>query len=299
MRADKDRRQDARMYRLESIISNITNKYPMNIDWIGSPNYTEGRKYYWTYDNFKNRRIGKLANVDTIVYHWINGNLNLADRVFLDSKKQVSAHFGIEDSIVHQYVKRENTAWHCGNGKINSESIGIEHSAQPDRPATDSTYETSAQLVYFICSSMGKRVDDFKHIGHKEIVPTQCPGTLDIQRIVNRAREIEAQNISPIDQPVNEVPAVEGELVSFEKKKYERFETDLAPSQEYRKKVIPMQEFLIDKGFLQPIPINEFGYYGLKTQTAVDKFQKANGIPTATKLGWWYPATREKANKQL
>lgn len=287
------------MYALESKINNITKKYPMNIDWIGSPNYTEGRKYYWTFDNFKNGRIGKTATLDKIVYHWINGNLNLADRAFLNSKKQVSAHFGVEDSVVHQYVKRENTAWHSGNGKVNSESFGIEHSADPDRPASDATYETSAQLVYFICSSQGKRVDDFKHIKHRDIVPTQCPGTLDVDRIVNRAREIESANISPIDQPVNN--AVSGETTSAPLRPtsshFVPFEVDLKPSQTYNSEVKRVQEFLIEKGYMEAIPANNFGYYGKKTQVAVDKFQKDHGITTATQFGWWYSATRKQANK--
>lgn len=76
------------------------------------------------------------------------------------------------------------------------------------------------------------------------------------------------------------------------------FTVDLAPSQVKRDEVKRMQRFLEAKGFLA-IADAEMGYYGKKTQAAVDKFQKANGITRATQYGWWYPATRAKANSQL
>lgn len=272
----------------------------MNIDWIGSPNYTEGRKYYWTWDNFRAGRIGKVAEVDKIIYHWIDGHLTSADTEFQKPKRQASAHFGIEDGVVHQYVKRENTAWHAGSGKVNSESFGIEHAGSPSIAITDETYESSAQLVYFICKSQGKRVDDFQHEPHRKYANTQCPGTLDIARIVNRAKEIEAQNGGVgIDQPIGGVSVDAVQAMATPAKVYAPFNTDLEPSQTYNDEVKRVQEFLIDRGYLEIIPANNFGYYGMKTQTAIDKFQKANSIPRATKFGWWYPATRAKANQQL
>jgi peptidoglycan hydrolase-like protein with peptidoglycan-binding domain len=76
------------------------------------------------------------------------------------------------------------------------------------------------------------------------------------------------------------------------------FVRDLKPSQERSDEVARMQKFLSKKGYLS-IASDEYGYYGKKTQAAIDKFQKANGIPKASQYGWWYPKTREAANKQL
>lgn len=170
----------------------------MNITLNPSPNRTAGRNYYWTLDNLINHRVGKPATVDKIVYHWIDGTLADADAVFANPAKQVSAHYAIENDQVHQYVSLKDTAWHCGVGRVNSESVGIEHSAQPGRDATDATYESSALLVVQVAQSFGKRVDDFQHLKHNQVLATQCPGTLDIGRIVQRAREIEgASNTLP------------------------------------------------------------------------------------------------------
>ncbi|MCE3613275.1 N-acetylmuramoyl-L-alanine amidase, partial [Escherichia coli] len=80
--------------------------------WVGSPNFTPGR----------------TAPIDTIVVHWMAGWLAGADQTFQDRVRQTSAHYGIEDGTVHQYVKEADTAWHAGSFPANSRSIGIEHS---------------------------------------------------------------------------------------------------------------------------------------------------------------------------
>lgn len=73
------------------------------------------------------------------------------------------------------------------------------------------------------------------------------------------------------------------------------FEVNLEPSQTYSDEVKRMQSFLITQGLFTDQGTNN-GYYGPKTQKAVDAFQKAHGIASATKFGWWYDKTREVAN---
>lgn len=68
-----------------------------------------------------------------------------------------------------------------------------------------------------------------------------------------------------------------------------------------------IQSFLIDKKFMTREDLDwggqvgaGSGWYGRKTSTAVDAFQKANGITALdSSFGWWYPKTRGAANKQL
>lgn len=149
----------------------------MNITWIGSPNYDTNRK-----------------TIDRIIIHWIVGNLAAADTQFQKASPGTSAHYGIENSEVHQYVKEENVAYHAGVYTMNQRSIGIEHSADPNRPASDETYETSGELIAQISKRHNIPLDREHIIGHKEVKATQCPGTMDIDRLITIAkRKLEPQ----------------------------------------------------------------------------------------------------------
>lgn len=134
--------------------------------WIGSPNYTASR-------------LGQ--KVKYIVIHWIVGNLASADAVF-QRKGGVSAHYGLENATRHQYVREDHTAYHAGNWLKNLQSIGIEHSAQPGRPASEATYKNSIELCTYLCKKYGLNPDT-QIIPHNSIVATQCPGTMDLNKI--------------------------------------------------------------------------------------------------------------------
>lgn len=144
----------------------------MNIQWIGSPNFT-------------NTRDGRP--ISEFIIHWMVGNMASTDATFQNRARNTSAHFGVEDDNVHQYVKVTDTAYHAGNWGVNQTSIGIEHSAGPGRNASDATYESSAQLIAKCIRENGAPRAYRKH---SAIVATQCPGTIDVARISNRVNEI-------------------------------------------------------------------------------------------------------------
>lgn len=143
----------------------------MNLTFIPSPNFDSNR-----------------VKIDTIFIHWIVGNLASADAVF---KKPggTSAHYAVEDENVHQYVKEDKVAYHAGVYSWNQRSIGIEHSADPNRPASDKTYAISAKLIAEICKRHGIPLDRQHIKGHKEVKATQCPGTMDIDRLIQLAKQ--------------------------------------------------------------------------------------------------------------
>lgn len=158
----------------------------MNITQIGSPNFTNGREN---------------KGIQEFIIHWMVGNMASADATFQNRSRNTSAHFGVEDNNIHQYVDLKNTAYHAGNWGVNQTSIGIEHSAGPGRPASDATYETSAQLIAKCIreNAAGNRLRK-----HSAIVATQCPGTIDIDRIARRVNEIlggSAPVITPAPAP--------------------------------------------------------------------------------------------------
>lgn len=77
------------------------------------------------------------------------------------------------------------------------------------------------------------------------------------------------------------------------------FETNLEPSQSFNEEVGRVQDYLVAKKFMEN-PGEQRGYYGPKTQKAVDAFQKAHGIQASAKyFGYWYDKTRAAANNEL
>lgn len=127
------------------------------------------------------------TSVDRIVIHYIVGDLAAADATFADPESYVSAQYGIGEGSLHQYVSELNTAWHAGNFAMNQRSIGIEHSADPDRAPSESTYEISIDLCTRICREYGLDPDT-QIIEHGSVVPTACPGTVSMSRIRDGVR---------------------------------------------------------------------------------------------------------------
>lgn len=134
--------------------------------------------------NFDSNRV----TIDRILIHWIVGNLSTADAQFA-KPNSTSAHYGIENNEVHQYVQENKVAYHAGNYPFNQRSIGIEHSAAPDRPATEETYKTSGQLVREIAARYNIPLDRQHIMRHSEVVATQCCGTIDIDKIISYAKQ--------------------------------------------------------------------------------------------------------------
>lgn len=145
----------------------------MDITWRGSPNFTRGRP----------------AVVDRIVIHWFGtGTLESADARFQNKTNQVSAHYGVSKGRIWQWVREEDIAYHAGNWQINQRSVGIEHDATVDHPLSDDDYQLTASLVAQIALRHDIPLDRAHIVGHREIKPTQCPGSVDIDRIIMLAK---------------------------------------------------------------------------------------------------------------
>jgi N-acetylmuramoyl-L-alanine amidase CwlA len=156
----------------------------MNIQWIGTPDYTKGHKNY-----------------DFIVMHWgVVTNIQQIDNEVLNPNREMSYHYALDKSVVHQYVDEANTAWHAGVWDINQRSVGVCIAAGPNYPYVDADYETAAQL----CAEIIRRhpsisLENIK--GHKDFKATECPGNLDLTRLRNRVSQI--LNPKPIPAPID------------------------------------------------------------------------------------------------
>lgn len=144
----------------------------MSIIWKGSPNFDNNRK-----------------PITMIVIHWFGmGTLEGASATF-QKKPGTSAHYGISDNRVWQWVKEEHVAYHAGNYSVNQKSIGIEHDANPDKKLSEASYQTSGNLVADICKRYNIPLDRKHIIKHSEVPrATRCCGTIDIDKIISIAK---------------------------------------------------------------------------------------------------------------
>jgi len=151
----------------------------MDIVFKGSPNFNKRTK-----------------PVKKIVIHWFgSGTLESANSRFQKPSSQVSAHYGISKGRVWQWVKESDVAWHSGNSVVNGESIGIEHDALLNgQNLSEQDYQLSGQLIAEIAKRHNIPLSRSTVIGHKEVKPTQCPGTVNIDKII----QIANQHLNPM-----------------------------------------------------------------------------------------------------
>jgi len=161
----------------------------MEIIWKGSPNFDSNRK-----------------PITMVVLHWFGmGTLEGANATF-QKPSGTSAHYGISDTRVWQWVKEEHVAYHAGNYVVNQKSIGIEHDANPDKLLSEASYQTSGRLVAEICKRYNIPLDRTHIIKHSEVPRnTQCSGSIDIDKIIRIAK---GENMP--------------ELIQIEKKDFEK-----------------------------------------------------------------------------
>jgi hypothetical protein len=170
-RYNQHAKQEIRIERLESLLNK-----PM--EYIQARHFTIGRQ-------------GLVPQY--VIIHWIGaGTASGAAEWFQNPNSTGSAHYIVEDSRVIQCVNERDTAWGADNWYINLRSINIEVSATPERPASETTYQTVANLVHDICVRYNIPIDRSCIKGHREVGknPTECPGTVDIDRIVRDAKSI-------------------------------------------------------------------------------------------------------------
>lgn len=149
--------------------------------WVGSPNF------------HSQAGIAKRF----IVLHWMVGTLSSTDARFKQATSQVSAHYGIEGTTVHQYVHEKDYAYACGNTDANAHGISIEHAGgylangKRVKPST-ATHATSASLCADISTrwGLGKLTVGHNLFPHNHFYATECPGTLDLAWIASHANAL-------------------------------------------------------------------------------------------------------------
>lgn len=140
-----------------------------------------------------NYRAGRDGNPITgLVDHWIGeGTLDSAVQYFRAPRPAAptSVHYVVgRDGRIVQLLHLEDTAYHAGDWRTNLLTVGIEHEATPTLPPTDALYAASAWLHRHLADELGLDLTAPGVVrAHREIVPTACPGTLDLDRILKEA----------------------------------------------------------------------------------------------------------------
>jgi hypothetical protein len=139
---------------------------------------------------------GTRKPIDILVLHHNAGtNFNAVPNVWLT--RQASAHYQVGPNAIKACLDEDIVAWHAGatNYDNNSHTIGIENvnsAGAPNWPVAQATQENCARLVAEICKRRGIPIDRNHIKGHREMpgCATTCPGGLNLDWIVKRAKEI-------------------------------------------------------------------------------------------------------------
>ena len=137
--------------------------------------------------NFETQR----SPITQIIIHSTVGTVQSAINTFGKQGTKVSAHYIIgNDGKLWQGLEEYYTAYHSGSLEVNRRSIGIEHEWYQGIIPSNELYSMSAKLVADICKFYGLGTNRGVIKAHKEIVPTQCPNAIDVDRIVREANLI-------------------------------------------------------------------------------------------------------------
>lgn len=205
-------------------------------------------KQWWA--NESNFTYGRQDTIHGIViHHAASTSLDSVGQVFSQYGRGGSAHYGVKGSQIHQYVREEDTAWHCGDWPGNCCTIGIEtvnSTGAPDWLIDEETFNTLARL----CADIAKRNglgkvkfgpnDVYPTLSaHRDWSPTYCPGDYLYSRMEELANKINEINYptkvdlvwTKLDEPTTYITVRNTHLYNFNKANA----NDLAAIKEYAK----------------------------------------------------------------
>jgi hypothetical protein len=149
----------------------------------GSPNFWANRIYN-----------GKQYKIDKIVIHWFGiGTLESADTRFMNAANQSSSSYGVSKGRIWQWVQEKDAPWANGDANANLTSVTIETDAivsgqSNAHDLSELDYQTVGALVRDIAQRNGIPLDRAHIRRHSEFKPTQCCGTVDVDKIIAIAK---------------------------------------------------------------------------------------------------------------
>ena len=111
-------------------------------------------------------------SIDKIVIHVTEGAFWGSVRWLQSARAHASSHYIVaRNGRIVQLVHLSDIAWHAGNWKVNSHSVGIEHEGYTYGPEgfTDAQYQSSARLAAWIARRSLMPIDRKHIIGHAQV----------------------------------------------------------------------------------------------------------------------------------
>lgn len=145
--------------------------------WIGARYYSQGRQGRdWDYLVIHISECTTLQQIDNTFW----------------GSREASAHFGVGEGVIHQYVNLTDTAWAVGNWICNTRSVSIEHVGTTWSLPTRATLNTSAELMAALARMKGwTSLVVGENVGiHRWYSATACPANLDYHYLVAKANEL-------------------------------------------------------------------------------------------------------------
>lgn len=128
---------------------------------------------HWNSAHSSNYRVANRGSeeIEKVVIHTTQGGYSGAISWFKDPVANVSAHYVIRssDGDVTHMVDEKDVGWHAG--QENNRSVGIEHEGYIDQPEvwyTESMYQESAALTFWLTQQYDIPIDREHIIGHVE-----------------------------------------------------------------------------------------------------------------------------------
>lgn len=157
------------------------------------------------YDNW-----GRLP-IDTIVIHSMDGTLDGSTSWFRRKGGGNSAHYGVSYSgRIVNWIPENCVAYGAGSYPVNQRAINIEFEDLGDnmKVRPDTLYAMGSRLILELSLAYNIPLDRLHIYKHNEVlesdgkrVNTACPGSLDINRLVDGAKAL-------LTPPVDEEPLV-------------------------------------------------------------------------------------------
>lgn len=127
--------------------------------WLrGEGNYTKSHR--------------QIGSIDKIVIHVSEGAFWGTVRWLQSPRAHASSHYIVSrNGKIVQLVHLSDIAWHAGNWKVNTQSVGIEHEGFTYGPGgfTNAQYHASARLAAWIARRSLLPIDRQHVIGHAEV----------------------------------------------------------------------------------------------------------------------------------
>ncbi len=130
------------------------------------------------------KTTGRSAPLDTLVIHGMGGNLSGTTSWFQNPFSLVSAHAGVGENEIHEYVKASDTAWATGVWSWNVRSYNLEIQNSPLTSAVLENAKWYLLTVVIPTHFADRRPDRSWILPHKQVKPTQCPKGIDIDSFV-------------------------------------------------------------------------------------------------------------------